>query len=198
MWGCGKVGRQPLTPSPKPGLSRGQQDTLSRMSPPQQGWGWGAPRGPVYQALAPESLSKEGPLKAELLGRPALCPPPAPLPRLRTAPRAGKGLQGAPTHLTLQLIQASGLHGGGDRRVRSGLTALTLAAGSWATAGPPCGRARAEVRLGGPEGPGRGECGKELCTYLAPTAYQLSRAHYLPGPAQNPEGEGRQPFRGQT
>lgn len=61
MWGCGKVGGQPLTPSPKPGLSRGQQDTLSRMSPPA-GVGVGAPVEVLSAKRWPQSPSaRKGP-----------------------------------------------------------------------------------------------------------------------------------------
>lgn len=68
-------------------------------APLQQGWGWGPPRGPVYQALAPESLSKEGPLKAEPWGRPAPCPPPAQLPDSELPPcREGPSRSPHPPH----------------------------------------------------------------------------------------------------
>lgn len=98
---CGAVGKSagslshPLQSPDYLGASR----TPSQGCPPQQGWGWGPPRGPVYQALAPESLSKEGPLKAEPRGRPAPCPPPAQLPDSELPPcREGPSRSPHPPH----------------------------------------------------------------------------------------------------
>ena len=55
-----------------------------------------------------------------------------------------------------------------------GLTDPTLCTARYAHSGPRGGPG-AEVRLGGAQGHGRGGCGKELHTYLAPTAYRLSK-----------------------
>lgn len=129
-------------------------------------------------------------------------PPPAQLPRLRTAPTPGGTFEEPPPTSSVLIVQASGLH---DRGQQDGLLGADSPYPTHWWLCPQRGQLAAgpgpRSDLGGLRGLDgevwTGRCGKESCTYLAPTAYRLSRTHIFQD-LLCPEGEARRQSRGQT